>query len=95
MSSNPSSGAAKYSLQIRESAAKELEALGAKKDRRKIVTRIHSLSADPRPAGSEKLAGQENLYRVRQGSYRIVYSIDDSRKVVLITKIGDRKEVYR
>ena len=95
MSSNPSSGAENYKLQIRESAAKELESPGTKKDREKIVARINALAMDPRPSGSEKLAGEENKYRVRQRNYRIVYSIDDRNRVVVITKIGDRKQVYR
>ena len=95
MSSNPSSAAARYKLQIKESAAKELGSLGNKKDRKRIATRINSLSTDPRPSGSEKLAGDENKYRVRQGNYRIVYSIDDENRTILVVKIGDRKEVYR
>ena len=95
MSSNPSSGAESYKLQIKESAAKELESLGTKKDRNKIITRINALAADPRPDGCEKLEGEENRYRVRQGNYRIVYSVDDRKRIVLIAKIGDRKDVYR
>ena len=95
MSSNPSSAAESYNLHIKESAAKELESVGTKKDRQKIVTRINALAADPRPPGSEKLAGEGNKYRVRQGNYRIVYSVDDRNRMVVITKIGDRKEVYR
>ena len=95
MSSNPSSGAESYKLQIKESAAKELESLGTKKDREKIVTRINALATDPRPSGSEKLEGEENKYRVRRGNYRVVYSIDDRNRVVVITKIGNRKDVYR
>ena len=95
MSSNPSSDAESYKLLIKESAAKELESLGTKKDREKIVTRINTLASDPRPSGSEKLAGEENKYRVRQGNYRIVYLIDDRNRVVNITKIGDRKDIYR
>ena len=95
MSSNPSSVAASYKIQIKESAAKELGALGNKKDRERIATRINSLAVDPRPLGSEKLAGNENKHRVRQGNYRIVYSIDDQHRTILIVKIGDRKEVYR
>jgi len=95
MSSNPSSVAANYKLQIKESAAKELGSLGNKKDRERIATRINSLAANPRPPGYEKLAGDKNKYRVRQGNYRIVYSIDDQQRTILIVKIGDRKEVYR
>ena len=95
MSSNPSSSAENYRLQIKESAAKELESLGTKKDRERIVARISALATDPRPNGSEKLEGEENKYRVRQGNYRIVYAIDDRNRFVIITKIGDRKDVYR
>ena len=95
MSSNPSSGAENYRLQIKESAAKELESIGTKKDRERIAIRINALATDPRPPVSEKLAGDENKYRVRQGNYRIVYFVDDRSRIVLITKIGDRKEVYR
>ena len=94
MSSNPSSAAESYKLRIKESAAKELESIGTKKDRERIATRINALAAEPRPPGSEKLEG-EDKYRVRQGNYRIVYSVDDHSRIVVITKIGDRKEVYR
>ena len=68
MSSNLSSAAESYRLDIKESAAKELESLGTKKDRDRIVTRINALAAEPRPPGSEKLGGEENKYRVRQGN---------------------------
>ena len=83
-----------YKLLIKESAAKELESLGTKKDRERIVTRINALARDPRPSRCEKLEG-EDKYRVRQGNYRIVYSIDDHNRIIVITKIGDRKDVYR
>lgn len=66
---------ASYKLRIKPSAVKELEVLPTK-DRRKIVTRIEELASDPRPHGCEKLSGLEQ-YRVRQGDYRVVYSIDD------------------
>mgnify|MGYP001560218557 CR=1 FL=1 len=84
-----------YSLLIKASAAKEIEAVGAKTDRRRIVARIRELSANPRPQGSEKLAGYTDRYRVRQGNYRIVYLIDDARRAVTIFKVGHRKDVYR
>ena len=70
MSSNPSGGVASYKLEIKPSAAKELESLGTKKDCEKIVARINALASDPRPSGSEKLAGRQNSYRIRQGNYR-------------------------
>ena len=95
MSSNPSGGAASYKLEIKPSAAKELQSLGTKKDRAKIVARIQALTTEPRSSGAEKLAGEQNSYRVRQGNYRIVYTIDDHNKLVVVEKIGDRKDVYR
>lgn len=85
---------ASSSLQIKPSAAKELEAL-PKKDRRRVAARIQALAADPRPPGCEKLAGQDNLYRVRQGRYRILCTVDDTALVVVVYKIGHRREVYR
>ena len=86
---------AAYRLLIKASAAKEIEAVGTKADRKRIVARIQALAEDPRSAGSEKLAGSANHYRVRQGQYRIVYLIDDGHHEVTIFKIGHRKDVYR
>ena len=54
-----------------------------------------ALANNPRPHGSEKLAGYEDRYRIRQGNYRVVYLIDDAASEVTIYKIGHRKEVYR
>lgn len=85
---------ASYKLLIKPSAAKEIES-APKKDRLRIVKRIQELSADPRPRGCEKLSGHEDKYRVRQGTYRIVYMISDVGLVVCIVKVGLRKEVYR
>lgn len=84
-----------YSVSIKPSAGKELEAIGAKTDRQRIVARIQGLASDPRPRGSEKLAGFSDRYRVRQGDYRVIYLIDDEAGQVTIYKIGHRKEVYR
>ena len=84
---------ASYSLLIKRSAAKELEDLPLK-DRRRIVRRIQDLAADARPAGAEKLTG-EDKYRVRQGSYRILYAIDDAARTLMVVKIGQRGDVYR
>lgn len=86
---------ASYSLLIKPSAGKELEAIGSKVDRQKIIAKIQALAADPRPRGSEKLAGYSDRYRIRQGNYRVVYLIDDSASAVTIYKIGHRREVYR
>ncbi len=83
----------KYSVFLRRSAAGELEVI-PKKDLQKIITRIQALGQDPRPPGSEKLSSLER-YRIRQGDYRVIYSIDDAARTVEIFKVGHRSEVYR
>ena len=84
---------AKYKITIKKSAAKELEGI-SKKDLRRIVKRIQSLARNPRPQGCQKLSGQSR-FRLRQGDYRIVYSIEDKDCIVDIVKIGHRREIYR
>jgi mRNA interferase RelE/StbE len=85
---------ASYKILIKSSAAKEIES-APKKDRLRIIKRIQDLSSDPRPPGCEKLSGHDDKYRVRQGTYRIVYSISDVSLIVSVVKVGHRKEVYR
>lgn len=80
---------------IKPSAGKELEAVGSKPDRLRIIGKIRNLAEHPRLHGSEKLAGYDDRYRVRQGNYRIVYEIDDRAGRVTIYKIGHRKDIYR
>ena len=82
-----------YRLLIKPSAAKELEILPSR-DRKRIATRIQRLALEPRPAGTERLSGQEK-YRLRQGNYRVLYSVDDDQLAVVIAKIGHRRDVYR
>ena len=84
---------ASYSLFIKPSAAKEIEAV-PKPDRRRIVAKIMSLSSDPRPPGCEKLSGHDQ-YRIRQGNYRILYEIHDLKLIVVVVKVGHRRDVYR
>lgn len=86
---------AAYKLLIKPSAGKELEAVGTKGDRLRIVQRIHALAEDSRPTGSEKLAGYDDRYRIRQGNYRVVYMIDDNRREITVYRVGYRRDVYR
>lgn len=86
---------ASYRVLIKPSAAKEIEAVGQKKDRRRVVAAIQSSAGDPRPPGCEKLSGERDRYRVRVGRYRIVYSVADTELVVVIVRVGHRKDVYR
>jgi len=84
---------ANYSVLIKPSAAKELGRL-PEKLRRQLAKRIQALAGNPRPVGVEKLTGEE-LYRIRQGDHRVVYSIADAVLTVLVIRIGNRREVYR
>ena len=84
---------ASYRLLIKPSAGKDIEAL-PKHDRRRIVAKITSLSSDPRPSGCEKLSGHDR-YRIRPENYRILYEIHDSDLVVVVVKVGHRRDVYR
>ncbi len=84
---------AEYKIYFRDSVEKDFKPI-PKKDLRTILHRIESLATQPRPSGCEKLTGQER-YRVRQGQYRIVYSVQDKEFTIWIVKVGHRKDVYR
>ncbi len=83
----------KYKIAVKKSAERELEDI-PKKDLRKIVKKIQSLANNPRPQKSQKLSHKEQ-YRIRQGDYRIIYSVQDKESTVHIVKIGHRREIYR
>jgi mRNA interferase RelE/StbE len=84
---------AEYKVYFRESVEKDIRVI-PKKDLRKILQRIELLASEPRPLGCEKLTGQER-YRIRQGRYRIVYSVQDDKLTVWIVKVAHRKDIYR
>ena len=82
-----------YSVLFKRSVRKDLQVL-PKRDLLRMLERIKSLADDPRPPGCEKLTGDEK-YRVRQGKYRIVYSIQDMELTIWIVKVAHRKDVYQ
>lgn len=84
---------AEYKIYFKESVEKDFRTI-PKKDLQKIILRIQALARDPRPPGHEKLTGQER-YRIRQGHYRIIYSIQDEEFKVWVVKIGHRRDIYR
>jgi mRNA interferase RelE/StbE len=84
---------ARFELRFKPSVAKDLRGI-PKTEVRRLLKRIEALSNDPRPAGCEKLTGRD-LYRIRQGVYRIVYSVNDAAVVIEVIKVGHRREVYR
>lgn len=83
-----------YRVGISPSAARQLRRLDGPA-RRRIQAAIELLGQDPRPAGAKKLVGGEGEWRVRTGSYRIIYEIRDGMLLVLVLAVGHRREVYR
>lgn len=82
-----------YQINVTPAAGRELGSLPRDVQVR-IATKIGELAADPRPSGVKKLKGVQDVYRVRVGDYRIIYEIDDAGNAILITAVGDRKEIY-
>jgi mRNA interferase RelE/StbE len=83
-----------YALRVLPSAEKALRVLPRSAQRR-IARTIDALGEDPRPRGAVKLAGVDSLWRVRVRDYRIIYSIEDRALVVLVIRVGHRRDVYR
>jgi len=84
---------AAYSIFFRKSVEKDLGRI-PKRELLRIMDQVQALAGNPRPLGCEKLSGQER-YRVRQGRYRIIYSVQDEELTVWVVKVGHRKDVYR
>ena len=84
---------AAYKIFFRRSVLKDLANI-PKKELQRIIKRIEKLAHDPRPQGCEKISGQDR-FRIRQGNYRIIYSIQDDELTIWVVKIGHRREVYR
>jgi len=83
-----------YTVELSNRAKRDLASFSAETQTR-IVKALRTLEANPRPSGIEKLKGEENAYRLRVGDYRILYEIYDKVLVVLVVKIGHRRDVYR
>ena len=84
---------ASYRVVFRKSVSKDLKNT-PKQDVERILAAIQELATDPRPHQTKKLSGQER-YRIRQGNYRILYSIEDDKLVVCVVRAGNRRDVYR
>jgi mRNA interferase RelE/StbE len=83
-----------YQIEFSRQADRQFRNLPSQIQQR-LKSKIDSLANTPRPHGSEKLSGTEPLYRIRVGDYRIVYAVEDERLLVLVVKVGHRREVYR
>lgn len=84
----------RYRVEYRKSVEKDLRKLPTEQ-LKGVIVKIQTLSADPRPKGSVKLRGAVDLYRIRHADYRIIYQVIDNRLIILIVKVGHRREVYR
>jgi mRNA interferase RelE/StbE len=83
-----------YRIEVSATAERQLRKL-AKPEQKRIVNTIRQLAIEPRPRGSRKLHSYNDIYRVRTGKYRIIYSIEDRRLLVIVLKLGHRKDIYR
>jgi len=84
-----------YNVIVTKEALKEVDSIGQRSDRTRIMDRIRKLADNPRPHGSQKLNGPFERYRLRQGDYRILYEIRDEVLIVSVVHVGHRKDVYR
>ena len=83
-----------YSVDVKPAATKEIEALPDNALSR-VIRKVESLAQTPRPAGCKKLKGYKDQWRVRVGDWRVVYIIDDQAKLVSVTRVAHRSEVYK
>ena len=83
-----------YTIYLTKAAAKDLAAV-PNKTLHHIDQTIQALADDPRPQGSKKLKGADDLYRIRQGDFRIIYKIEDAVLVVTVVRVGNRRDIYR
>ena len=85
---------AQYTVEVTPAAGRQIRKLDRNTQKR-ILARIEKLEEDPRPRDAAKLQSPEELYRIRVGDYRIIYQVEDDRLIVLIVRVGNRREVYR
>jgi mRNA interferase RelE/StbE len=83
-----------YRIEVSATAERQIRKL-PRADQLRVIRLIQALSTDPRPPGCRKLSGHGDVFRVRTGRYRVLYSIEDRRLVIIVLKVGDRKDVYR
>ena len=83
-----------FRLEVSRTAERQLAAL-PRDDQIRVSRVIQHLAEEPRPVGTRKLSGYSDVYRIRVGHYRIIYSVEDDRLLIIVLKIGHRKDIYR
>jgi mRNA interferase RelE/StbE len=85
---------ASYRIEVSASAERQIRRL-PRVDQLRVLRVIQSLASDPKPPGCRKLSGHDDVFRVRIGRYRVLYAVEGRRLIVIVLKVGDRKDVYR
>ena len=85
---------ARYSIEVSATAEKQIRKL-SKADKIRVLRAIQDLRTEPFPRGMRKLQGYEDVFRIRVGTFRIIYSVESKRLLIIILKVGHRKEIYR
>jgi mRNA interferase RelE/StbE len=85
---------ASYEIEISRTAEKQLKKL-PEKDQLRVVRAVLLLTDEPHPKGSRKLSGYDDVFRIRVGRFRVLYSVSESRLIILVLKVGHRKHIYR
>ncbi|MBY0275467.1 type II toxin-antitoxin system RelE/ParE family toxin [Candidatus Binatia bacterium] len=85
---------ASYRVEVSATAERQIRKL-PHADQVRVVSVIQTLATEPRPSGCRKLSGYDDVFRVRVGRYRVLYSVEGRRLIIIVLKVGDRKDVYR
>jgi len=85
---------ARYDIEISQTAERQLKKL-PRREQRRVLAAVVALGDEPVPRGSRKLTGYDDVFRIRVGRYRVVYSVAKKKLIIIVLKIGQRKDVYR
>jgi len=85
---------ANYKIEVSATAEKQIRGLG-RDEQVRVLRAIQQLATDPRPRGARKLRGYDDVYRIRVGTFRVIYSVESGRLLVIVLKVGHRKDIYR
>ncbi len=85
---------ASYRIEVSATAEKQIRRLN-RENQVRVLRAIQSLASEPQPPGSRKLRGYEDIYRIRIGTFRVLYSVEKGRLLIIVLKVGHRKDIYR
>jgi len=85
---------ASYRIEVSATAEKQIRKL-RREDQLRVLRAIRDLAGDPRPPGSRKLRGYDDVFRIRIGTFRVIYGVEKGRLLILVLKVGHRRDIYR